>query len=54
MASATSFVQLMLGRVLVGLGCGFGFAVDPVYIAEISPPHARERARRRGAVRTTV
>ena len=43
MASATSFVQLMLGRVLVGLGCGFGFAVDPVYIAEISPPHARGR-----------
>ena len=33
----------MLGRVLIGLGCGFGFAVDPVYIAEISPPHARGR-----------
>ena len=43
MATAQSFTQLMGGRVLVGLGVGFGFAVDPVYIAEISPPHARGR-----------
>ena len=43
MASAQSFTQLMLGRVMVGLGVGFGFAVDPVYISEISPPHARGR-----------
>ena len=43
MASAQSFTVLMLGRVVVGLGCGFGFAVDPVYISEISPPHARGR-----------
>lgn len=43
MASAQSFTQLMLGRIVVGLGCGFGFAVDPVYISEISPPHARGR-----------
>ncbi len=43
MAAAQTFTQLMLGRVVVGLGCGFGFAVDPVYISEISPPHARGR-----------
>jgi MFS family permease len=43
MASAQSFTQLMLGRIMVGLGVGFGFAVDPVYISEISPPHARGR-----------
>eukprot|EP01048_Picozoa_sp_COSAG05_P016450 COSAG05_NODE_2117_length_3536_cov_16.781495_1_plen_475_part_00 len=43
MASAGSFAALMTGRVLVGLGVGFGFAVDPVYISEISPPHARGR-----------
>jgi MFS family permease len=43
MATAHSFAQLMVGRVLIGLGCGFGFAVDPVYISEISPAHARGR-----------
>ena len=31
MAAATSFGTLMAGRVVVGLGVGFGIAADPVY-----------------------
>jgi sugar porter (SP) family MFS transporter len=31
------YVVLMIGRAFVGLGVGFGLAVDPVYISEISP-----------------
>jgi MFS family permease len=37
MALANSFEILMFGRVFVGLGVGFGLAIDPLYIAEISP-----------------
>jgi len=33
---AHSYGVLMFGRVFVGLGVGFGLAVDPVYISEIS------------------
>lgn len=40
---ANSFVMLMIGRVLVGLGIGFGLAIDPIYIAEISPSEHRGR-----------
>eukprot|EP00934_Nitzschia_sp_Nitz4_P007407 Nitzschia sp. Nitz4//scaffold58_size112336//36048//38913//NITZ4_004026-RA/size112336-processed-gene-0.63-mRNA-1//1//CDS//3329554968//7397//frame0 len=40
MAIAGSYTVLMIGRVFVGLGVGFGLAIDPLYIAEISPaPH---------------
>ncbi|KAL9187317.1 hypothetical protein ACHAXT_001420 [Thalassiosira profunda] len=35
-AGAGSYASLMVGRCFVGLGVGFGLAVDPVYIAEIS------------------
>lgn len=35
-SSAGGFGSLMLGRTFVGLGVGFGLAVDPVYISEIS------------------
>mmetsp|Transcript_25347 Transcript_25347/g.37181 ORF Transcript_25347/g.37181 Transcript_25347/m.37181 type:complete len:595 (+) Transcript_25347:83-1867(+) len=42
-ASAASFNVLMIGRVFVGLGVGFGLAVDPIYIAEISPAAHRGR-----------
>ena len=38
---AQSYEVLMLGRILVGLGVGFGLAIDPMYIAEISPPSHR-------------
>lgn len=36
-----SFVILMIGRAIVGIGVGFGLAIDPIYIAEISPPMHR-------------
>lgn len=38
---ATSFALLMVGRAIVGAGVGFGLAIDPIYIAEISPPSFR-------------
>mmetsp|Transcript_43142 Transcript_43142/g.52327 ORF Transcript_43142/g.52327 Transcript_43142/m.52327 type:complete len:605 (+) Transcript_43142:399-2213(+) len=37
MASAGGYGMLMFGRVFVGLGVGFGLAIDPIYIAEIAP-----------------
>ncbi|KAH7653408.1 Sugar/inositol transporter protein [Dioscorea alata] len=37
MAFAPSFPILMLGRLLTGIGIGFGLMVAAVYIAEISP-----------------
>ncbi|XVF01968.1 hypothetical protein REPUB_Repub04eG0135300 [Reevesia pubescens] len=37
MAFAPSFQVLMIGRVLAGVGIGFGVMIAPVYIAEISP-----------------
>lgn len=41
MALAPSFVILMTGRLLAGIGIGFGVMIAPVYIAEISPSVAR-------------
>jgi MFS family permease len=41
MSTSQSFQQLLVGRVIVGLGVGVGGAIDPMYIAEISPPHCR-------------
>ena len=41
MTFAPSFLVLMIGRVLAGIGIGFGVMVAPVYIAEISPTIAR-------------
>ena len=35
-AGSGGYASLMLGRSFVGLGVGFGLAVDPVYISEIS------------------
>lgn len=40
---SNSYGVLMLGRFFLGLGVGFGMAVDPMYIAEISPAHCRGR-----------
>ncbi len=40
---ATSYGTLMLGRVFVGLGVGFGLAIDPIYISEVSPAAHRGR-----------
>eukprot|EP00268_Persea_americana_P027944 TRINITY_DN27180_c0_g1_i1.p1 TRINITY_DN27180_c0_g1~~TRINITY_DN27180_c0_g1_i1.p1 ORF type:complete len:519 (+),score=91.35 TRINITY_DN27180_c0_g1_i1:273-1829(+) len=41
MACAPSFPILMVGRLLAGVGIGFGVMIAPVYIAEISPAVAR-------------
>jgi len=42
-SAAYNYAMLMIGRAFVGLGVGFGLAVDPLYIAEISPPQYRGR-----------
>ncbi|KAM3320727.1 putative polyol transporter 4 [Capsicum chacoense] len=41
MTIAPSFEILMVGRILCGVGIGFGVMIAPVYIAEISPTIAR-------------
>ncbi|XP_010242001.1 PREDICTED: probable polyol transporter 4 [Nelumbo nucifera] len=41
MTFAPSFKVLMIGRLLAGVGIGFGVMIAPVYIAEISPAIAR-------------
>ncbi|XP_020115093.1 probable polyol transporter 4 [Ananas comosus] len=41
MTFAPSFLVLMIGRLLAGIGIGFGVMIAPVYIAEISPAVAR-------------
>ncbi|OMO65139.1 Sugar/inositol transporter [Corchorus olitorius] len=41
MSLAPSFQVLMIGRLLAGIGIGFGVMIAPVYIAEISPSIAR-------------
>ncbi|KAI3983600.1 hypothetical protein MKX01_000612 [Papaver californicum] len=41
MTFAPTFEVLMIGRLLAGVGIGFGVMVAPVYIAEISPTIAR-------------
>ncbi|KAG8364688.1 hypothetical protein BUALT_Bualt18G0024500 [Buddleja alternifolia] len=41
MTLAPSFQVLMIGRILAGIGIGFGVMIAPVYIAEISPTISR-------------
>ncbi|XP_062096615.1 probable polyol transporter 4 [Humulus lupulus] len=41
MALSPSFAVLMVGRLLAGIGIGFGVMIAPVYIAEIAPTVAR-------------
>eukprot|EP00257_Ricinus_communis_P016413 XP_015574580.1 probable polyol transporter 4 isoform X2 [Ricinus communis] len=41
MTLAPSFSILIIGRLLAGIGIGFGVMIAPVYIAEISPTAAR-------------
>ncbi|TYI64425.1 hypothetical protein E1A91_D09G087700v1 [Gossypium mustelinum] len=41
MALAPSYQILMIGRLLAGIGIGFGIMIAPVYIADISPSIAR-------------
>lgn len=41
MSSANGYAALMFGRSFVGIGVGFGLAIDPLYIAEITPAKYR-------------
>lgn len=43
MSFSRSFEMLFFGRIFVGLGVGFGLAIDPVYISEICPREHRGR-----------
>jgi len=43
MISTNAYGVLLFGRVFIGLGVGIGLAVDPMYIAEISPAQHRGR-----------
>jgi sugar porter (SP) family MFS transporter len=37
MSTANSFAVLMVGRFFLGIGVGFGLAIDPLYISEMTP-----------------
>ncbi|KAJ4812044.1 Major facilitator superfamily protein [Rhynchospora pubera] len=41
MTFAPSFTYLMIGRLMAGIGIGFGAMISGIYIAEISPADAR-------------
>ncbi|KAI2500116.1 major facilitator superfamily-like protein [Fragilaria crotonensis] len=41
MSMAPSYEILMFGRFFVGMGVGIGLAIDPLYIAEVSPASRR-------------
>uniref|UniRef100_A0ACD5VE45 Uncharacterized protein n=1 Tax=Avena sativa TaxID=4498 RepID=A0ACD5VE45_AVESA len=41
MGSAVNYAALMLGRLVAGIGVGYGVVIAPLYTAEISPPSAR-------------
>jgi MFS family permease len=36
-----SYEALIVGRFLIGLSCGYGSSVGPMYINEVSPRHLR-------------
>lgn len=41
MSTSINYSSLLFGRIFVGLGVGFGMAIDPIYISEISPASHR-------------
>ena len=41
MVTSGSLTALLAGRTLVGFGVGVGLAIDPIYIAEVTPPSHR-------------
>ncbi len=43
MTCSTTFLVIMSGRILTGLGVGCGFVISPVYVTEIAPVSIRGR-----------
>ncbi|KAG9102471.1 hypothetical protein FRC06_002005 [Ceratobasidium sp. 370] len=43
MSIANSILVLVIGRLLIGLGCGIGICSVPIYLAEVSPPAIQGR-----------
>ncbi|KAK9900608.1 general substrate transporter [Cystobasidium minutum MCA 4210] len=43
MALAPNFTVLLLGRLIVGLGCGVATVIVPTYLSEIAPPEHKGR-----------
>jgi len=41
LAAAPNYSVLLVGRFLIGIGVGTGFAIDPLYIAEVTPSKHR-------------
>eukprot|EP01084_Bolivina_argentea_P165514 287531_1 len=41
MVSSFGFIQMLIGRILTGLGVGCAMMIAPVYTAEIAPPDVR-------------
>ncbi|KAG0205838.1 transcription factor TFIIIB subunit brf1 [Mortierella sp. GBA30] len=41
MGCASSYMAMLLGRFLIGLGCGVVTVIVPMYLAEVSPPELR-------------
>lgn len=40
-AGAVNFAMLLLGRIMLGVGVGFGNQAVPLYLSEMAPPHWR-------------
>lgn len=41
MAAANGMAMLIIGRILLGVGCGAGTMIGPVYLAEMAPAQLR-------------
>lgn len=37
----SNMIIILFGRCIMGIGVGFGLAIDPLYISEMSPPEFR-------------
>jgi len=41
MTAATNFAILFIGRIITGVGVGFGLVIAPLYLSEVVPPEKR-------------